>query len=282
MNALRPLHHFVPLPGRIAGIEVESDDTRTFVIRLIAPGAAFASVQPGQFVMLSILGHGEAPFTLSRLPGIGPLSDSIAVTVRRVGRLTTAFFALREGAMIGVRGPLGHGFPIESYERPAVYIGGGCGLSPLKAAIDAHIAARPIGTRVGILYGARDESTRIHRRALAEWARMPHVSVIECLQNPDGGWHGPVGLISDFVAEAVASCGAQRAAICGPPAMLQVVARRVCACGVPAADVHVAVERYMKCGTGHCGHCYINHRYACTDGPVFSYAELQRLPDAFV
>jgi hypothetical protein len=37
----------------------------------------------------------------------------------------------------------------------------------------------------------------------------------------------------------------------------------------------------MKCATGHCGHCYLNHRYVCRDGPVFSYAELRGLPDAF-
>ena len=37
----------------------------------------------------------------------------------------------------------------------------------------------------------------------------------------------------------------------------------------------------MKCGTGECGHCYVNHRYVCTDGPVFSFAELLLLSDAF-
>ena len=38
----------------------------------------------------------------------------------------------------------------------------------------------------------------------------------------------------------------------------------------------------MKCGVGHCGHCYVNHRYVCTDGPVFTLAELRGLPDARV
>jgi anaerobic sulfite reductase subunit B len=43
----------------------------------------------------------------------------------------------------------------------------------------------------------------------------------------------------------------------------------------------VAIERYMKCGTGLCGHCYVDNRYVCTDGPVFTYAELAGLRDAF-
>ena len=37
----------------------------------------------------------------------------------------------------------------------------------------------------------------------------------------------------------------------------------------------MALERHMKCGVGECGHCYVNHRYVCTDGPVFSLAELR-------
>ncbi len=43
---------------------------------------------------------------------------------------------------------------------------------------------------------------------------------------------------------------------------------------------HLAVERFMKRRTGHCGDCSVNYRYVCTDGPLFSFAELRKLPDA--
>lgn len=43
---------------------------------------------------------------------------------------------------------------------------------------------------------------------------------------------------------------------------------------------HLAIERYMKRRTGHCGDCYVNYRNVCTEGPVFSFAELRELPDA--
>jgi hypothetical protein len=36
----------------------------------------------------------------------------------------------------------------------------------------------------------------------------------------------------------------------------------------------------MKCGTGLGGHCDVNHRYVCRNGPVFSLAELTGRPDA--
>jgi NAD(P)H-flavin reductase len=271
---------FLPHPARIAAIIPESADTRTFLLTLEPPVAALDAASPGQFVMLSVFGHGEAAFTLSALPDAGGARGTATLTVRRVGALTGALFELAQGAMVGLRGPLGRGLP-DDPSRPTVYVAGGCGLSPLRAAITRHIATRPPGTRLAIVYGARDPESRIHRASLAAWERASDVRVIECVEHPGPAWRGRVGGVLDFVDEAVGLVGARRAAVCGPPIMLPLVAERLCRIGVDAADVHLAIERYMKCGTGHCGHCYVNHRYVCTDGPVFSWAELRELPDAF-
>ena len=35
----------------------------------------------------------------------------------------------------------------------------------------------------------------------------------------------------------------------------------------------------MCCGLGKCGHCRVNDRYICLDGPVFSYAEARDFVD---
>jgi NAD(P)H-flavin reductase len=272
---------FLPHAARVIGIEPESSDTRTFVLRLDARVAGLDGARPGQFVMLSLLGHGEAAFTLSALPGAGAEPGTVVVTVRRVGSLTGALFDLSVGASVGVRGPFGRGFPADLSSRPTMWIAGGCGLSALKAGIDGHIAARPPGTPVAVLYGAREPATRIHRAALDRWRHCPGVDVIECVEQPDASWVGRVGSLVAFIAEALAVSGAERAALCGPPVMLPAAGRALGRAGLAAEDVFVAVERYMKCGTGLCGHCYVNGRYVCTDGPVFSWAELCRLPDAF-
>jgi NAD(P)H-flavin reductase len=34
----------------------------------------------------------------------------------------------------------------------------------------------------------------------------------------------------------------------------------------------------MKCGIGMCGRCNIGNKFVCKDGPVFSMAELEKLP----
>jgi NAD(P)H-flavin reductase len=137
-------HDFLPHPARIAEVVPESADTSTFVLKLAPAVPALDAARPGQFVMLSVFGHGEAAFTLSALPGAGGARGTAVLTVRRMGDLTTALFALAPGALVGLRGPFGRGFP-DDRERPTVYVAGGCGLSPLRAAIARHIATRTPG-----------------------------------------------------------------------------------------------------------------------------------------
>ncbi len=275
------LHHFLPHHARIAEVIPESADTRTFILRLEPLVPDFDAAKPGQFVMLSLLGHGEAAFTMSRLARAGAAPGTVVLTIRQIGALTTALFALGRGASVGVRGPFGRGFPDDNLARPTVYVAGGCGLAPLKAAIDVHIVARPAGTPLAIVYGARDPDTRILRAALASWERVRDVHLIECVEHAGTQWQGRIGMVTDYIREAVAAVGAQRAAVCGPSAMLVATADQLCRAGLSVEAIYLALERYMKCGTGQCGHCYVNHRSVCTDGPVFSLAELRPLPDAF-
>jgi NAD(P)H-flavin reductase len=269
----------VPHPATIESIAPESADTRTFVLRPEPSVAAFDRATPGQFAMLSVFGHGEAAFTFSGLPGAGGTTGAVVLTVRRMGELTGALFALDVGASVGLRGPFGRGFPFDG-DVPTIYVGGGCGLTPLRAAILRDVATRRVPRAV--VYGAADPDARIHRGDLAAWSCDPDTYLVDSVQNPCAGWRGRVGLVTSFLEEAVDRIGARRAAVCGPAEMLPLVGERLCRAGLDPGRIHLALERYMKCGTGHCGHCYVDHRYVCTNGPVFSLAELRTLPEAFV
>ena len=46
---------------------------------------------------------------------------------------------------------------------------------------------------------------------------------------------------------------------------------------VAGERIWVSYERRMSCGIGKCGHCKINDRYVCLDGPVFQLTEAQWL-----
>ena len=104
--------------------------------------------------------------------------------------------------------------------------------------------------------------------------------LVECVEHPDAAWRGATGMAPDFAVAAAVAVGATRACICGPAAMMGASARQLASAALAPEAIHIALERRMHCGVGECGHCYVNHRYVCTDGPVFTLAELRGLTDA--
>jgi NAD(P)H-flavin reductase len=38
-----------------------------------------------------------------------------------------------------------------------------------------------------------------------------------------------------------------------------------------------SMERNMRCGVGHCGHCQLGPKLICRDGPVFRADEMMQL-----
>lgn len=270
---------FLPTPARIAAIAAESDDTRTFTLEL-AGGAAWPAPAPGQFVMLSIAGEGEAAFTVSSYAPPGEVIQRLCLTVRRVGRLTGALFRHQPGDRVGLRGPFGHGFPDWPDAARLLLVAGGCGLAPLRPAIEARLARRAPGATLSIVYGAREPASRILRTDLARWRTLPDVTLLERVEHPDASWCGDVGTVVGATACALVAERPDAVALCGPPRMLSAVVHRLRVAGVRDDVVSIAVERQMKCAVGLCGRCWIGHRYACTDGPVFSLADLVHLDPA--
>ena len=43
-------------------------------------------------------------------------------------------------------------------------------------------------------------------------------------------------------------------------------------------EIYTTLENRMKCGVGKCGRCNVGASYVCKDGPVFTLAELEKLP----
>ena len=58
------------------------------------------------------------------------------------------------------------------------------------------------------------------------------------------------------------------AMICGPEVMMRFAAAALQDRGVSDDRIWLSLERSMKCGTGHCGHCQLGPLFICKDGPV--------------
>jgi len=231
--------------------------------------------RPGQFVQVSMFGHGEAPISVSSSPTRGAYLE---LGVRKVGELTTAMHALRPGDILGIRGPFGTYFDVQAMRgKDILLISGGCGLAPMRALIQYCEDHRDDFAQVTVLYGARSPQDLLYKEDLAEWAAGGKLDCRYTVDEvpPSTSWDCNVGVITTLIPPLNVDPHKTVAVIVGPPVMYQFVIRGLREKGVADKDMIVSLERHMKCGVGKCGHCAMDHLYCCLDGPVFRLDQLR-------
>ena len=63
--------------------------------------------------------------------------------------------------------------------------------------------------------------------------------------------------------------------------MIKFTLEGLCQVGFDKKNIYTTLELKMKCGVGKCGRCNVGSKYVCLDGPVFSCADLDELPDEY-
>ena len=266
---------FVPRTGRI--VEVREMTWREKYYRLALPEPLGS--RPGQFVMVSVPGVGEAPISISS----GPRGDNVLeIVVRKAGSVTGVIHGLAVGDTMGIRGPFGTGFPIEKFHgKDMLFVCGGLGLAPLRSLILPVIGEPDRFGKVTILSGCRVPSEELYRDEIKGWARPGKVDVIRAVERTDNQpWDGDMGLVTAPIPRLDLDPERTIAALCGPPVMYKFVIMELDRRGLPHGQIYIDLERRMKCGVGKCGHCQINQYYCCYHGPVFNFGEVKHLPEA--
>ncbi len=234
---------------------------------------------PGQFVEVSIPGIGEAPISISSSP---TREGSFEMVVRNVGNVSNAMHQLKAGDKVGIRGPFGTTFPVdaEMKGKDILFICGGIGLVPVRAAIQYVLDNRSDYGKVTILFGAKTPSDRLFVDELKEWATAETVTVLDTVDNPDAEWTGNTGVITTLIPQVDVDPTNTVAIVCGPPIMYKFVIIELQGVGLADESIYVSLERHMKCGVGKCGHCQINGIYVCQDGPVFKFSDITDVEEA--
>jgi NAD(P)H-flavin reductase len=268
---------YVPEMASLTSVESVTDMEKLFTIEL--PGGQSMGHKPGQFVMLSIPGVGEAPFVITSSPSRS--NGTFEVCVRKVGDVTGVLHSLEPGAKVGIRGPLGNGFPIDKMRgRDMLFAPGGMGLPPARSLINQVLDERDQFGRVIILYGAKRPEELLFREELDEWSKRDDVEFHVTVDRAEDGWDGHVGVITTLFPRLTVDPHNTIAVTIGPPIMYRFVLMELLGKGIPENHIYVSLERRMKCGVGKCGHCQINNIYCCKEGPVFTYAEIKNVPEA--
>ncbi|TCS73283.1 NAD(P)H-flavin reductase [Sulfuritortus calidifontis] len=270
---MRPLIE-LPAPARI--VERLQETETIFTLRLRLEDAALAAqyrFAPGQFNMLYLPGVGEVPISIVS----DARADLIDHTIRAVGSVTQALARLPAGAVIGLRGPFGRGWPMQAAEgRDLFIVTGGLGCAPSVSAVHAVLARRERYGRVVLLEGVRHCRDLALKSRFAEWLDHPDLEVrlAVCETNPCADWPWHTGNVLTLFDALELKPERTIAFLCGPEGMMQAAAEKVAQRGVQTSDIYLSLERNMQCALGLCGHCQLGPHFVCREGPVFDYATI--------
>ncbi len=231
------------------------------VIRRIPEGEIGATLvldgslpaKPGEFVMVWLPGIEERPFSVMQ-------ANPLAITVARVGPFTKHLCMLRPGDRLWIRGPYGHGFPLEG--KHPLLIGGGSGVASLTLLAQHATKLGP----VHVIIGARSSA-----QLMLAWrfrSLRCHLSI-----TTEDGSLGQRGTVLSALDPLLATHSFDGAYICGPEPMLRAVIERLSG----RLPLWASLERVMKCGIGVCGHCHCGDQLVCRDGPVFEGSKALQL-----
>ena len=280
---------YIPMPVTIAKIitEVDTNDIKTFRLTFLnKEDEDKFKYLPGQFSELSIYGKGESPIGIASSP---TEPGYVEFTVQRAGAIvpglvTAALHDLDEGAQIGLRGPLGKSWPIEFLEKKnIVVVGGGFAFTTLRSLINymLHKDNRSRFGEITVVYGARNPGLLIYKEELAAWEKRDDIKTVITVDKGNDTWKGREGFVPAVCKDLAPSPKNAVAVICGPPVMIKFTLPVFYDLGFAKENILTSLEMRMKCGIGKCGRCNVGSKYVCSDGPVFSLAELEELPRDF-
>ena len=265
MQAAAPMADpLVPDIYRVTAAQRELEDVVT--LEIVPETGSRPAFQPGQFNMLYAFGVGEAAISIS---GETQDGEGFVHTVREVGAVSRAIAGLEAGARLGLRGPFGSAWPVETAEgSDVVIVAGGLGLAPLRPSIETVLANRDRYGKVAILVGCRSPESILYRHQLEQWRQRLDIEIEVTVDHAGTDWHGNVGVVPSLVPYISFDPDDAVALICGPEVMMRFTASALHEAGLSADRTYVSMERNMKCAVGLCGHCQFGPSFICKDGPV--------------
>lgn len=266
----------LPSWAEVVKIAPEAEGVSTLSLKFIDPDVQkHYSFKPGQFNMLYVPGYGEAAISMSSdMESAGGLLQH---TIRHIGNVTRATSHLKTGDVVGVRGPFGSSWPLETIEGMDLVIAcGGIGLPPLRGALYHIIRNREKYGKVTLLYGARTPKDLLYPGEYDGW-RSANIDMQITVDRGDEEWSGRVGVVPMWFYQFRVDPRKTVVLTCGPEIMMRFVIYEALARRISTDQIFVSLERNMKCGQGACGHCQQGPYFICKDGPVFPFSKLESI-----
>lgn len=272
MDAFVP-NPYLPEVGTVIEVIEETPNIKTLrVVLNDAEKMKKFDFRPGQVAQLSVFGVGESTFVINSPP---TCRDYLQFSVMRAGEVTQRIHQLVPGDPVGVRGPLGNGFPYEAMQgKNILFIAGGIGMAPLRTLLLFMLEQRQNYGEISLIYGARSPQDLCYRYEIPLWEKKG-VNTVLTVDAEAPGWQHRVGFVPTVLSEEAPSPKDRIAIVCGPPIMIKFVLFGLRELGFEDWQIYTTLEKRMKCGIGICGRCNMGEKFVCIDGPVFSMEQLQ-------
>ncbi|HEY5172168.1 MAG TPA: ferredoxin reductase family protein, partial [Acidimicrobiia bacterium] len=194
--------------------------------------------QPGQFFLWRFVtpsGWWQAhPFSLSA----APRSNRLRITVKNLGDHTAKLQRIRPGVRVVAEGPYGAFTADRRTRRRALLIAGGIGITPLRALLDTFGP----DDDVVLLYRVATADEAVFGDELRHFAGSPNMR-IHVIAGSEIGDDQTDLLGLPMLRRGVPDIATRDCFVCGPPAFIDALERRLALLGVPRQQIHY--ERFQ-------------------------------------
>jgi predicted ferric reductase len=232
-RVLRPLWINLVHRMRVAAVVPEGPD----VVSIHVSGRWLdrLGAQPGQFFLWRFLtrdGWYKAhPFSLSAVP----TRTALRFTVKNLGDETAKMQYLAPGTRVFAEGPYGTFTAERRTRRRVLLVAAGIGITPLRAIVETMPASRK--GEIVFLYRVVGHEDAIFIEELRELVRS-HGITIHIVPGAEIGDDNTDLLSIPALRKNVPGIAARDCFICGPPAFIDAIKRRLLRLGVPRRHIH--------------------------------------------
>ena len=209
------------LPCRVVSLEKASDDVMLLQLKL--PQNQQFEYLPGQYIDILLRDGRRRSFSMANAATDG---EDLQLHVRLVpdGHFTgQVFTTLKARDLLRFQGPLGTFFLREAESRPAIMVGGGTGLAPLKAILDDALAKHP-DRSFHLFWGARSAEDLYLDNEIRRWLDMHrNLGYTPVLSEPkaEDRWEGETGFVHEAVLREYPELDGFEVYASGPPPMIE-------------------------------------------------------------
>ncbi|MBO6948764.1 MAG: hypothetical protein JJ855_12365 [Rhodospirillales bacterium] len=219
---------------RVAAVETASPDVR--IIRIEPQSGELFDWRAGQYASFKICDQEARDYSIANAPGSG----AIELHIRRSGAGGVSDFIcddLKPGDPVDVQGAFGGAYFRARHDGPLLAIAGGTGLAPMKAIVEAALAAG-LKQDVHLYFGVRDETELYLERHFIKLTHdHPNFRFVTVISEPKENSGRRSGLVSEAVAADFQLLYGFQCYIAGPPVMVDASVKMLTLKSVPKHDI---------------------------------------------